>query len=248
MHHQRPADRRLDAYIDRHTARNAFAPVALLKFPPHCRIIGLPHDRAAGDRRQIHIPAAKRDFQPFSPDAPDRKNPPTLFILLGMPFIKNHPIAGLQVAARFDQHALSSNPNDSSHAQAPAFGKARVHQLLMIHAPEKPVGESARETLRKLPLPLAGEGELPRLGCRIDRRAVRLRGCRHVMRALQPSFDLEAADAERGEIGDDIMRREILRAEQVSLIAEIAHGAIDAQLIRQPAGLRALAAVGAAPA
>jgi len=68
-----------------------------------------------------------------------------------------------------------------------------------------------------------------------------------VVRALEPAFDLERRDAEVGEAGDGVEPDEILGRQEVGEVAEIALVAIDDQVVRQPAGLRTLAAVRRAP-
>src|SRR3954468_18611733 len=68
------------------------------------------------------------------------------------------------------------------------------------------------------------------------------------MRALQSAFDLKARDTQAREVADEVIRRQILRAEQVRLISEIARTSVHDQLVGQTTSLRALAAVGAAAA
>src|SRR5207253_741558 len=82
--------------------------------------------------------------------------------------------------------------------------------------------QPAREALRQIELLFAREreGSLSQRG--IQRRAVRLRRAGDVVGTLQTSFNLEATDAELHESVDEVICREVLRAEQVRAVAQVA--------------------------
>ena len=68
------------------------------------------------------------------------------------------------------------------------------------------------------------------------------------MRALQPSFDLDAAHSQLRQIVDQIVCGQVLRAEEIRFIAQIANLIVNDQFVRLTTRLRALAAIGAAAA
>ena len=65
-----------------------------------------------------------------------------------------------------------------------------------------------------------------------------------VLGRLEPALDLQAGDAQLDQLGDQVVRREVLRAEEVLRLAEVDVLAVADDLIGHPAGLGALAAVG----
>ena len=71
----------------------------------------------------------------------------------------------------------------------------------------------------------------------IDRLPVVTRDVGHVFGRLQPAFDLERADAGRDQLGHQIVGRQILRAEQILLLAQIDLLAVAHQFVGQSAGL-----------
>ena len=71
---------------------------------------------------------------------------------------------------------------------------------------------------------------------------------RHVIGVLVAALDLERGDADFADLRDVAERVEIAGREQVARVAEGLDFAVHDHLVGQPAGLRALAAVGAAPA
>ena len=83
----------------------------------------------------------------------------------------------------------------------------------MIDPAEESMRESARKTLGQLFRPLDGKLEGLIRCHRIQRGAVGLCGGRNIVRALQTAFDFEAGDSQFRQIGDNIIRRQILRAE-----------------------------------
>ena len=82
----------------------------------------------------------------------------------------------------------------------------------------------------------------------VEGGAIRLRGGGHVLGGLEPALDLEAGDAGADQVVDQVVGGQVLRGEEVGLVPQLAAGAVDDQLVREPAGLGALAAVGRPPA
>ena len=123
-----------------------------------------------------------------------------------------------------------------------------MDEPLVVDSVEESMGEAARKALGKLKFLMMGKDEGPVGGKGIDGRAVGLGGGGNVLGALEPALDLEAANAGAGQLGDHVVGGKVLRAEEIGFIAEVADRAVDDEVVRQSAGLGALAAVGAAPA
>ncbi len=105
--------------------------------------------------------------------------------------------------------------------------------------------EAPRERELHLLDGLWGKCHRHRLQALVDRRPIVPRHGRHVLGGLEPSFDLQRRDPGRHEPRHELPRREILRREQIPLVAEIFVAAVADELVGEPAGLGALAAVGA---
>ena len=94
-----------------------------------------------------------------------------------------------------------------------------------------------------------GGGGLARRPRFVDGAAVREGRDVHVLRALEPPLDLEGADARLEQPWHVVDATEVLRRQQVGTsVGEFFELAVDHQAVRHPALLRALAAVGRAPA
>ncbi len=170
-----------------------------------------------------------------------------------MPLVETHAGAGLQnvgfqFSGQLDHHAALGFVDHRSHQHAAAFRKPRRDQNLMIHSVEETVAEAARETLLQIELLLALQLKRLVRQRRIDRRAVGLRSDGDVFGAFQTAFNLQTSHAEFYQRIDQIVRRQILWTEQIMPIAGVTLVAIDKQIVRQPAGLGALATIGAAAA
>ena len=94
---------------------------------------------------------------------------------------------------------------------------------------------------------LAEPDRLPRHR-EVDRAAVGGGRCGHILGPFEPPLNLEAGDAGGDEFGHLLHRHQVLRREQILGIAEIVLLAVEDEVVGQAAGLRALAAVGAAAA
>ncbi len=80
----------------------------------------------------------------------------------------------------------------------------------------------------------------------VDGLAIGARGERDVLGVLVTAFDFQRGDADVHDLGNLFERVQVAGREQVTRIVERAHVAVDHQLVRQAAGLRALASVRAA--
>ena len=202
---------------------------------------------------------AERQRQPLRRAPLDAIHAASLLVLLGMPFIEDHAVArldhldrrivrvgGQMFGREFYDHTVGDLLDDGAELHAAAFGKSSLDQLPMIDAAEKAGAEAARKALRQIEPALPRQGERLIGQRRIERRPIRPRCDRHILRALQAAFDLEAPHAELDQRLDQIVGGEILRAQQVGPLAEIADCAIDDEFIRQAAGLGALPPIGAA--
>ena len=65
----------------------------------------------------------------------------------------------------------------------------------------------------------------------VDRLPIGLRRGGDVMSALEPALDLDARHARVGEVIDQVIRRQILRRQQIRLFAKILDFAIDDQIV-----------------
>jgi len=193
--------------------------------------------------------------------APDFEDPAPLLVLFGMSLVKHDAVARLDhgdgriVAAvrlaevcfiQFDQHAAAGAADERADAYPAALGKAAEDQPLVVDPFEKAGRETARETLRQVLLLPRRQCEWPRSQRRVEGCAVGLRRHGHVLGALQPPLDLQARHAQPSQLADQVVGRQVLRAEKIGVVAQVAPPAVDDQLVGHAAGLGALAPVGAA--
>ena len=68
--------------------------------------------------------------------------------------------------------------------------------------------------------------------------------CHHVFRSLEAAFDLETVDPRPDQAWQQRQCHQVLRRQQVSMVAPIAWITVDHQAVGEATGLRALAAVG----
>ena len=126
---------------------------------------------------------------------------------------------------------------------------AAVHQFLMVGALQEPVREAARETVLQLLRVAPGEGRWASFQRRAQRAAVLVHHVGDVLRTLHAALDLEAGDAGQKQLREQIARREIAGGEEILELLVAARrlgAAVDDQIVRHAAALRALAPVGAA--
>jgi hypothetical protein len=131
---------------------------------------------------------------------------------------------------------------------AALLGIAPLDQSLMVHAFQESVRESARETLLEVPRLALAERDAARLQRLVERAPVGRGHVGDVLRRLEPPLDLERTHARPQQLRQQVERREVLRRKQVPHRAELPSLAVDDQVVRHAARLRALAAIGGAAA
>ena len=143
-----------------------------------------------------------------------------------------------------DPHARALDALDHAEVEAAVLGEAPFDQRLVVAAAEESVAEAARvgEGRAQQVAPHARDGFLA-LRERVDVVAIRLRRRRHVGRVLLAPLDLEAVHADARELLDRAHAGEILRAQQVLHVAELALLAVDDEVVGHATGLGALAAI-----
>ena len=135
---------------------------------------------------------------------------------------------------------IASTPN--TRRVASAMRLYSVEPLPMIFWSRVPKSASAdsHATMSRMKV-AAGE-------CGVDGLAIGAGRGGDVGPALESAFDFEADDARVDERFDAVVGGEVLRAEEVGSVAEVAAGAVDDEVVGHAAGLGALAAIGAAAA
>ncbi len=222
--------------------------------PLQFRVAGFPDLVPRPDAAEINVtlPEREHDFpRPASVRPPNCVNPAALLGFVRPTGVEHHAVAGLKRAFEPDAHAGGGDVPDLAQEHAALFGEARVDQRLVVDAPEPARVQPARKGHLHLVQPFrkrGGRGCVPARRHGIQRLAVNPGDAGDVLRGLQPAFDLERRHAQPHQIGDHLDAREVLRAEQVTAVAQRHGAAIGHQLVRQAAGLRAFAAVGRAAA
>ena len=216
-------------------------------------VLGFPEDGAALHLRPIHVLAAEADERQTPTGGLKAVDEATLLTLGGLTLVEDHAVAGLERAFEAHRHAIRADVDDRAKVGATLLAKAGVDELLVID-PAKPARvQAAREShLHRIVLFLADlQGSTIGIGTLsesipggIDRAAVGLRNRSDIFWRLQATFNLQRTDTGTNEVRDDFDAGEVLRRKQVGLVTEVAHDAVDHELIGQAAGLGAFAAIG----
>ena len=123
-----------------------------------------------------------------------------------------------------------------------------LHHRLMVGAGDEPRAQPTRIDLLQLQFRLGRDAQ-GQTGPRfIHGLAIGGGGQRDIIGVLVAALDLERGDADLHDLGHLVQRVEVARREQVARVAQRLQAVVHDQLVGQAAGLRALAAVGAAPA
>lgn len=181
-------------------------------------------------------------------DGPDAA---ALFILIGMAFIEDHAVAGLELGGtvfEFDHAPLGGGVDEGADVGAAGLGEAGGDELLMVQAAEEAVGKATGEGLFEVEFLLGVDGEGLAVGGGIQGEAIGLGGGGDVGGGLEAAFDFKAGDASLREIEDEVVGGKILRGEEIGFIAEVFHFAIDDKIVGEAAGLGTLATIGTAAA
>ena len=243
-----------DPHGHRNPLHHHLGGVGLFQPFPQARVVRPPHPGPHGNPPQVQIATAKGERQRAVgvPQRLDLEDPASLLVLFGMALVEHHPIPRFQ----FDQragarsahnHPVVLNSADLPHEHAAMLGEPPLDQFLVVDPLQEARGEAAREALRQVGLLRLGQFQATSCASRFERLAIGRRRHRDILRALQPPFDLQAADPGRQQLGHQVPRRQVLRTQQVRLLPQVAQLAINNQLIRLPARLGTLPAVRAPP-
>ena len=219
------------------------------------RIAGAPQQVAASDAGRVDGPIGEAQLH-GARAAPHVEDASALFGFFGAApggGIEHHPIARLQRHQRFGfagrhRDRAGFDARHAAHQYAAMARSAPTHYGLVVRAVDETRPQAARIDLFELEFSGAVEARGkagPRL---VHGLTIGACGQRHIIGVLVAAFDLERGEADAHDLRDLAQRIEIARREQVARIAERSSPAIHDQLVGQAAGLRALAAVGAAPA
>ena len=179
--------------------------------------------------------------------------------LLGMTTVEYQAIAAFDRPVELGTDAAPGDVHDASDEYAAMPRVAPDDQCLVPGSFEKPRGQSVgrrmlsagKDLCQRTPLPGvqgvvvsdidASAQVVPDL---IQGRPVGPDRCHHIFRTLEAAFDLETVDARPDQAWKQRQCHQVLRRQQVSMVAPIAWFTIDHQTVGEATGLRALAAVG----
>ena len=220
-------------------------------------VLGLPQDRAGLHQRPVDVFAAEADERQAAAGGLESVDETTLLAFGRLALVEDYAVAGLERAFEAHRHAVRGDVNDRAEVGAALLPEAGVDELLIVDAAEPARMQAARERhlhrvvflLTDLERGTVGIGALDEgIPGGVHRATVGLRDGRHVFGGFETSFDLERTDAGADQVGHDFDAGEVLRGEEVGLVAEIAAHAVDHEFVGQAAGLGAFAAIGRAAA
>ena len=211
------------------------------------RVVGFPDLLAGLQLAEIDCVAAEGEFDELAAIG-DFVNAAALFLVVFAVACEDDAIARGHFADGVDHHVLAANLHDFAEQHAALRGTCGRHEHLVIATVEPTRRKAARERKFHLANILVGEIDGPLFPRRVDRAAVVAGDVGDVLGRFQSAFDLEATHAGVDQFGHECVGGEVLRAEQILLIAEVDVLAIADQIVRQAAGLSTLAAIGTAAA
>ncbi len=163
------------------------------------------------------------------------------------------------------------DPQDDADLESAVGPRRPIDEGLVVDPPEGSLTNATREDLLRLTRQEVQLGSLRRRRG-IGPRGIRRRGpgrCRRAPRflpslvdggavkrgrggdilgALHPPLDLEGGDSEGHQLRNAAVPLEVVRRKEVGAVLQVSRPPVDDQVVGQPAGLRTLAAVRAAPA
>ena len=145
-----------------------------------------------------------------------------------------------------DSRETNARARDRFHhaeQDAPLLGIVAANQDLVIVAVQKAVRKAARKRELHLLDVARSERDRPAGPGRVDRLAVVARDVGDVLGRLEPPFDLQAGDAQLDQLGDQVVGRQILGAQEILDVVEVDEPAVADDLIRHAARLGALAPI-----
>ena len=253
----RPHGAQRFAFVRRHAQLHRLLAERRRRLRIHARrlvdigIVRAPDQIAAADAIAMDRAVAEAQFA-----ALDLKDAPAFFRLLGtapVGRIEHHAVARLERrhAVRLgglDQNPAVGNLQHAPHQHAAMARGAPFHHRLMIRPGEEERAEAARIHLLQPQFGGAIELQFPPGPGLVHRLAIGGGSQRHVIGVLVAAFDFQRGDADVDDLRHLLQRVEIARGKQVARVAQRPQLAIHHHLVRQAAGLRALPAIGAAPA
>ncbi|OQB92401.1 MAG: hypothetical protein BWX86_01839 [Verrucomicrobia bacterium ADurb.Bin122] len=212
-------------------------------------VVGFPDAVADVQAAEIEVAAAEAQ-DGLGAVGLDLVNASALFAGLGRAGVEDQTVAGLERGGEREVDSVAGDAGDAAEEDAALGAEAAVGELLVVVATEPAGVEAARERHLELVAVARGRGG-GRVGGgagAVEGLAVHARDAGDVLRGFEAALDLERGDAEAHELGQQVDAGEVLRAEQVFAVAERDELPIAEELVRQAAGLGALAAVGGAAA
>ena len=250
---QRRARAPVDFERDRALKPNLLALKCRAHFAIERGVVGLPDELSTAHPTPVDITVAETQRSFAGAAGLDLVNSATLLTLIGFTGVEDQAVARFQRRRKTKRNGVVFHPRHFAKEDA-AFGpEAGVGELLIIN-PTKPAGEkTAGETHLEF---VAGRLRLEfrRRDTRevghhfIEGLAINPRNAGNVFRRLQATLDLQRGHSDANEVGQNLEAGEVLRAEQITFVAEGNLEAVRDQVVRQTAGLGTFAAVGGASA
>ena len=218
--------------------------VAALERGIESRIIGLPDAVTFFEFREVDLAVLQKNPRPAHfVDA-------TALFMVGVASgVEDDAIAVFQggvPAIRLELDPVGPDLTDATDVGAAFFAEAGVNEFLIVDAIQPAGGKAAgKDHLEGITI-LVGRRRLCSGLGRVDRLPIGARHRRDILGSLEAAFDFKTRHPESDQFGNLIDPREILRREQVTLIAHLAGDAVDDEFVGHAAGLGALAAIGAA--
>ena len=172
------------------------------------------------------------------------KNPPALLAFGVSAGVKNYAIAGFDGdCGGFQFDMVSGAACNTTQKSSTLFAKARADEFLVIDPMHPAAEEASREGhFQSIPVLRRRAFKKPLKRC-IDGFTVN-RGDRcDIFWGFQASLDFKRGHAPLDKRGDFIYCGEILRRKQVTLVAEVAEGAVHHEFVGHAARLSALTAI-----
>ena len=234
-----------------------FAPGKRLPQPRReLRIVGLPDGLPRCEPAEVEGLPGKRQLHPPRRDRLGERQPRLKHLVHAAAegivtrgsAVERHAVAAFHARGELHRHTAAAHGLDPAQPHAPLRARRRGHQHLVVAALEPAGREATREReLHLLDIARRKHDRLRGHG-RIDRPPVVLRDVGDVFRRLEAALDLERRHAGREQLRGQRIGGEVLRREQVFLVPEIDVLAVADEVVGEPAGLGALAAIGAPPA
>ena len=148
----------------------------------------------------------------------------------------------------FDGHSISQDLGHRTQLHAAMARMAAAHDGLVVHAGKEMRAQAARIDLFQVESLTRRDAGWPARPSRVHRFPIGAGGERDVVGVLIPALNFEAADPGGDHLGHVVESGKVAGRKQVAGFARGSLFAIHHQVVRQAAGLGALAPIGAAAA